>query len=549
MLAKIPDERRQWIDGKIASMSLEAKVAQVIGMHFAERSIDEVAELIEQYEPGSILGGGGGKDQEGSARIREVFADYNRRHEIPIVLAGDCESGAGIKGASTSFPWVMAVGAADSEELAYEMGLATGVEGRAFGIQWTYSPVVDLDINRNPMCLTRCFGQDPRHVARLARAFIRGCQEDGNMACAAKHFPGDGVDERDAHVITPINPMSLDEWMKTYGCVYREVIEEGVMSIMIGHLALPAVDAGAGGYLDPPPATASRKIMTDLLRGELGFEGLIVTDAIDMIGYAARLPKARRAVTTLAAGADIALRCEVRDFEWVKQAVESGEIPEAQLDASVRRVLEMKARLGLFDDKPLPDAAGMKERFETASRAISDQSVCVLRDETGVLPVELSPGAKVLTIDLQFAGRLRGRVQGLSEVVAALEQRGHEVTHMVSPVHGDFDVIPVLDRHEAVFVNFHIPPRYGTVRMHSEIIDALWNAWWLDHGKVVFTTFGNPYTLWELPWMPNCVATFSNNANSQRAAVKVWLGEASPQGKCPVRLEGFFDMQVGDRSG
>ncbi|MBS3821699.1 MAG: glycosyl hydrolase, partial [Phycisphaerae bacterium] len=303
VLTPLSPDRSKWMSETIAAMTIEQKVAQVIGLHFAERTIDEVGELIDTYEPGSILGGGGGKDQEGSNQIKALFEDYNVRHEIPILLAGDCESGAGIKGASTSFPWAMAVGSANDEQLAYEMGLATGMEGRAFGIHWTYSPVVDLDRSRNPMCLTRCFGEDPKHVARMARAFIRGCQEDGNMACAAKHFPGDGVDERDAHVMVPINSMTCEQWMETYGYVYREVIDEGVMSIMVGHLALPAFDDAGKSFIGPPPATASRKVMVDLLRGELGFDGLIVTDAIDMIGYASRMPKRRRAVTCLKAGA------------------------------------------------------------------------------------------------------------------------------------------------------------------------------------------------------------------------------------------------------
>jgi hypothetical protein len=147
-------------------------------------------------------------------------------------------------------------------------------------------------------------------------------------------------------------------------------------------------------------------------------------------------------------------------------------------------------------------------------------------------------------MDLQFSGRLRGRVQGLATVVEAMMERGYDVKHRVSPLHGEFDVYPVIDTYEAIFVNFHVPPRYGTIRMHSEIVDALWNGWWMDHGKVVFTSFGNPYTLWELPWMPNYINMFSNTAASQRAAVKVWLGEMPAEGTCPIKLDGFFDIEV-----
>ncbi len=544
MLKPIPPERATWIAEKVRTMSQEEKIGQVMGLHLAERTDEQVREMIESCRPGSVLAGPLGRER--TATIKRIFEDYAAGHEIPILVAGDCEMGAGVGGASTPFPWPMAVGACDDEELAYTMGLATGREARSHGMHWNFAPVVDLHLNfHSPMAFCRSYGEEPHHVARLARAFIRGCQQDGCMACTAKHFPGDGVDMRDPHVITSINTLSRREWMRTFGTVYREVIEEGVMAIMTGHIALPAVDEGDGGYLGPPPATMSRTLQVDLLRGELGFDGVVVSDAIDMIGYASRAPKPQRAARTIAAGADVALRAEPRDLEWIRDAVDRGEIAQERLDDAVRRVLELKARVGLLDGGAVPAVTEEeKQRFAEASSAICDGAVTIVRDSGGLLPLALEQGARVLTMDLQFGGRQRGPTQGLAEIPKALEERGLRVDHRVSPLHGDFDIYPIIGDYEAIFVNFHIPPRYGSVKMHSEIIDALWNAWWMDHGRVVFTSFANPYILWELPWMPNYLNTFSNRPASQRAAVRVWLGELPARGKSPVSLEGFFEREV-----
>ena len=544
MLKPIPQKRAAWIAEKVRTMPPEEKIGQVMGLHFAGRDDEQIREAIETCRPGSVLAGP--MDADRAANIKRIFADYAVKHDIPCLLAGDCEMGAGIRGASTPFPWQMAVGAADDEELAYTMGRATGLEARRHGLHWNFAPVVDLDLNfHNPMAFCRALGEEPGHVSRLARAFIRGCQEDGHMACAAKHFPGDGVDPRDPHVITSINTLGLDEWRRTFGRVYREVIDEGVMSIMTGHIALPAVEDEAEGYLGPRPATMSRKLQIDLLRGELGFDGLIVTDAIDMIGYASRAPKPQRAWRAIAAGADVALRAEPRDLGWIAEALDRGDLTQERLDDAVRHVLELKARVGLLDGQADPAVTDAdRKRFAVASEAICEGAVTLVRDATGLLPLKLEKGARVLTMDLQFSGKQRGATQGLTEIPRALEERGLRVDHKVSPLHGDFDLYPVIGDYGAIFVNFHIPPRYGNVKMHSEIIDALWNAWWMDHGRVVFTSFANPYILWELPWMPNYVNTFSNRPASQRAAVKVWLGEMPARGKSPVSLEGFFERRV-----
>ncbi len=542
MLTELSKEQKDWIKEKIDTMSRREKIGQVLVMLQGENKLEE---YLEEYPIGGMLVGV--KSPEDALKMKESIDKYNRTHDIPFIQAADLENGAGIiKGRGTPFPAIMALGAVSSAELAREMGRATAREARPYGISWTYAPVVDLDFDfNNSMTYGRAFGRSPEHVARLARAFIGGCQEDGLLACAAKHFPGDGFDARDPHVVTPVITLSREEWTATYGHVYREVIDEGVMSIMTGHVALPAFDEGEGGYLGPPPATMSTALQVDLLRGKLGFDGLIVSDAVDMIGYASRLPKPQRAVRTLAAGADIALRVEERDFVWIEEAVERGDLSEERLNDAVRRVLEFKMRIGAFGEQTFPfvDEEG-KRRHEEVARTISEGAIHIVRNEGGLLPLKLSSGARLLSMDLQFPARDGSKAAGLSEIPAALRERGYEVDHMVSPLHGDFDIYPIIDNYEAVFVNFNVPPRYGCQKMNSAVLDALWNGWWMDHGKVVFTSFFNPFAIWEVPWVPNYVNAFHNNRCSQRAAVKVWLGEMPARGKSPVGLEGFFDVEV-----
>jgi beta-N-acetylhexosaminidase len=382
----------------------------------------------------------------------------------------------------------------------------------------------------------RSLGDDPERVAPLAQAWIKGMQASGELAACAKHFPGDGVDDRDQHACTSVNSLTVDAWRATYGRVWAAAIEAGVLSVMVGHIAFPDYEGLAD---DPPaaaPATLSSRLQVDLLRGELGFEGVIVSDAAPMIGISSRVSAEEKAIRNILSGSDVFLFADPRaDFARLLAAIEEGRLGQAQLDASVRRVLEMKARLGLHRSVFGPAlTTAEREHFRQGAAELAERSITLARANDWT-PVELAPGARVLTVTVKHPEKGH-RNRDLPAVDAALARRGFEVDHLVTPPAQE-----LIDRagdYACVFVNLQIVPHalMGTIRLTGDLIMPFWNSFWTDHPNVVFTSFGSPYHLYELPHLPNMVLAYGPSEVSQEAAVRVWLGEIEPRGVCPVKL-------------
>ncbi len=540
MYELLEPEQKKRVESLYQAMSLEEKISQTYCIHMETMSADEVtAKLKDLPDPGGVFFA-----YRSAEDCRGIMDAVNSRSRTPILGTADLVNGAGsrIQGA-TLFPWQMALGAADDEDLAYKMGLATAVEGRDAGLHWTFGPIVDLNINNgNSMMHTRAFGEKPSHVLRTAQAFIRGVQEENRMAATAKHYPGDGIDERDSHVCTSINSLSEKEWMESFGRVWQGVIDAGVKTVMSGHIALPWAAPGTN-YLGPMPATLSKELQIDLLRKRLGFKGVIISDATPMIGYSAMAGKSTRNVLNIETGSDMILWLRPEEETgYMKQALETGLLSENRLETAVKNILGLKLDLGLLDNKEPPSSSYTVRDFESWADTIGEKSIAVVRNESNLLPLRLKNGAKLLTVTVSFDEDTRGYVKDLSVVDKELRDRGFEVDHLERP--GSKELSEAAPAYDAVFINVHVMPRYGTTRFFGNATACLWDSFWPEHPCVVFTSFGDPYKFWEMPYCPNFVNTFSNTPSSQKAAVKVWLGEIGAQGKSPVRCEGFFEIEV-----
>ena len=532
---------RYTINSLLQKMPIEEKIGHLLCWFINKESLDEIEEIARKVPVGSIF-----LKFCSPQRIREVTEVLNRHNSIPILVASDLDRGAGpfIEG-MTSFPFMMALGSTNSEELSRKTGRATAREGRSNGIHWTFSPVVDLNINfQNPIVNVRAFGEDPDHVSRMATSYIEGIQQDELMAATAKHFPGDGLDDRDQHLCTSINPFSRDEWNKVFGPVWRQVIDHGVMSIMSGHIALPSVDPGSGDYRGPPPATLSADLQTKLLKDELGFEGVVVSDAYPMIGFTSHLPPSRLAVENIRSGSDVLLFAEPeRDASLLLEAVRNGELSQERVDDATRRVLLMKERLGLLRGRDVPSISGSElESHKDWSREVAERSITIVRDAKKTLPLQPKAGAKLLTISITYDAT-PPKYQDVLIIDEELRTRGFEVDHLVNPSHNE--ILSNAADYEVIFVNFNVTPHAvkGTIRVCDPIF-SFWRSFWLQHPRVVFTSFGNPYTLYEMPSVPNMINAYSNTPSSQRAAVKAWLGEIAPNAQNPVSLPGYFARNV-----
>ena len=528
MIEPLTEAQQQWVDATFDTLSTEDKVAQLLIPNLGSYEYQAAWEpLLAKRSLGGVFVGRASLDTH-----RERLAQLQARCRIPMVVCADLEAGAGhVVDGGVPFPEPLAVAAADKTELAYTLGRAAAREGRHAGIHWTFAPVVDVNLHPdNPIANTRSLGDDPQRVARLAQAILRGMQEHGLAACA-KHFPGDGVDDLDHHTATSVNSLSKADWCRISGFTFVKAIEAGVWSVMIGHIALPAWDAQRDARGVYRPASINAKLVTDLLRGELGFDGLIVTDDMNMGGVAGYTHRRDRTVACIAAGCDMLLFPKPGDDALLLDAVQSGALSQARLDDAARRALALKARLHLHGGDVFGASVTTEERsaFEDASRQIARRAVVKVRDLNGTLPIRhLRPGAKVLTITLS------SNDQEAPEVDNALRERGYIVDHVYNPDSIDFGDTTFV--YEAVFVNFIFKAVWGLQSVHSVGLHnrIFIGGFYSDHPCVVFTSFGSPYHLRMFNGLPNYMNAHSSCADSQRAAVQAWFGETSTGGASPV---------------
>lgn len=535
MLAPLTPDQQHWADETLRRMSLEQMIGHLLcpAVHLNDpKALDHWLRILEKVPLGCIFAG-----PAPGEKIRAALEQMQKHVPVPLLVAADLEHGAvTVEGMGTEFPSMMAAGAADDPELMRGMGRATALEGTHVGIHWTFSPVVDLNYNfQNPVTNTRALGDDPDRSIRLLPPLIQGMQEL-QLGATAKHFPGDGLDDRDQHLCTSLNTLPVGQWRETYGRVWKAAIDAGVMSVMSGHIAFPDFEGLAHDPESALPATLSRRLQEDLLRGELGFQGVIVSDAAPMLGIATRCRTEDTAILNLETGSDVFLFADTEnDYLRLLNAVRSGRLSEARIRESVRRVIEMKARLNLHRSlfSPAPSADQTRQIHQTA-QTIADRSVTLLRGDSRP-PLQLKPGARILTVTIRYENQGRKPLD-LTVFDEELKARGFQVEHLLNP--GHHKLREVAGQYDAVFCNLYVTMHMmiGTIRTAGPVVMNLWRTFYRDHSHVFFTTFGNPYLLYEFPHLPNLLATFSPCEASQRSAVKAWLGEMPIQGRSPVRL-------------
>jgi beta-N-acetylhexosaminidase len=521
-------EQNTWIETTLNSLSLEERVGQLLLPMCANADhYENIKKLLPEIRLGGVFVFGARPEEH-----RERLRTLQGMSCVPLVVAADLEAGAGhVVQGGVPFPDPLAVAAADRDDLAWQMGRAAALQGRSVGIHWTFAPVVDVNINPdNPIANTRSLGDDPERISRLAAAIIQGAQEHGLATCA-KHFPGDGIDDFDQHVVTSVNSLSMEDWKRISGRTFSAAFAADVMSVMIGHIALPAWDPTTdrrGAYC---PASVNKRIVTDLLRKEMGFEGLIVTDDMNMGGVSGYMNSVDRTIGCINAGCDMLLFPQLPgDYHTLLAAVKDGRISEERLNDAVRRILEFKTRLNLNEgqleyDEPSPLQA---KEFAKAARQIAEGALVKVRDVDGLLPLkDLKPGARVATVTLSI------EPMELPEVDAALKARGFQVDHFYNP---GFDFAQNVKGYDAVFVNFAYKASWAVTSVRSVGVQnrMFMFGFYMEQPRTVFTSFGSPYHLRQFSALPNLINAHSSSDDSQRAAVAAWFGDLPMNGKSPV---------------
>ena len=313
----LAEEQIQQLQSKVEIMTLDEKIGQLFFVIGQDEDQVDIKEFIKTYRPGGMM-----YRPASAEKIKRQLTTAQAASDIPLFFSANLESGGnGIITEGTWFGMPLQIAATDDPEQAYELGNVAGNEAAQVGCNMSFSPIVDIDLNfRNPITNTRTFGSDPKRVIQMASAQIKGLEKNGILP-VIKHFPGDGVDERDQHLLSTINSLSADDWMNSYGQIYQTFIDQGISSIMIGHIMLPAWEKQLSPDIKDSelrPASASKRLIDGLLRDELGFNGLTITDATPMIGYNSILPREELLPATINAGIDMILFNKNIDEDYQK---------------------------------------------------------------------------------------------------------------------------------------------------------------------------------------------------------------------------------------
>jgi beta-N-acetylhexosaminidase len=541
--------RSAWVERTLAHMTLREKIGQMLMVYyfgrFTSTETADYKEMLHEIQDNRIGGvivgttrGSLGIERSQVYPTAVILNEFQRRAKIPLLVGADFEAGTGQRlDEGTNFPAAMAVAATGDPHLAYEEGRIVASEARAAGVQWIFAPVADVNNNPlNPIINTRSFGEDPASVSEYVGNFIRGAQDNGAMA-TAKHFPGHGDVSVDSHLSLPTVPGDRAELESVELVPFRAAIAADVDSIMIGHLDVPAFEP------DPNvPATLSYNIMTGLLRDQLGFKGLIVTDAMDMGGVTTLYAPGDAAVRSVEAGADVLLMPPVPDaaMEALERAVKTGSISEKRIDESVRRILAAKERLGLVKDR-LVDVPRLNERFalpefENASQDIADRGVTLLRNSDNIVPLDATKPMRVLLVSLSadpdpYPGEtlepaIGWRVDSLTALRA--DTQYFPVSNLKLPPPDTYDVAIA-----ALFVR--VADRKGNVAFPDDERNFVNQM--LAAGKpTVIVAFGSPYLISRFPNAKTWIAEFSTNDVAQTAAARALFGQVAFGGQFPVTV-------------
>lgn len=482
-------------------------------------------------------------DEDGLEQLRGYVRELAEGSKIPLLVTSDFENGCGsMVRALTPLPYMMGLGATADPDLAYDYGKATALEARSIGANWTFSPVSDLNRNRrNPLINNRGMTDDARLGAKMLPQIIRGMQDNGLSACA-KHFPGDGMDYRDQHITTTYNSCDMDDWRATFGKVFAETIAAGVDSIMAGHIGLPAYPQQLSEkYGMALPATLSKELITDLLKGEMGFEGIVVTDAINMGGFAGWYESQEQAeIESFKAGCDMMLWPSDNYADNLEKAILSGQVPMSRLDDAVTRVLRVKERRGLFapDRELFRDMSDAEKAFVLdVQRRCSYQSMTMIRDRLGAYP--LSPD-KTPKLGICVICQHEPALEDARSLKAEFEKRGFIVEYTEGE---DMDKIrkDFYQRNDhIIYAAFSRPFRpIGFLDYSSKQAKLIQNMFMEPNSveKISVVSFGSPY--FGSQYFQK-VQTYVNAYSMLECSVKAFAaaacGETDFPGKSPVAL-------------
>ena len=542
------DNDINWIEDTIKNMTLEEKIGQLfcpIGMIPDEEYLKNT--LLSKNIGGILFRSGESKEMQ---RIHNFLQENSK---IPLLIAANLESGGdGIATDGTAFGKQMQIAATNDPEFAYKLGKVSCSEGEATGCNWTFAPVVDVDMNfRNPITNVRTYGNNPEVVLENALNYLKAAKES-NVAVSIKHFPGDGVDERDQHLVTSVNTLSCEEWDKTFGKIYKGLIEAGALTTMIGHIAMPAYQKALNENFEDKivPATLSKELVTGLLRGKLNFNGMIVTDATPMVGFTSAMEREIAVPTSIAIGCDMFLFNKEfdEDYEYMMNGYKNGIISDERLEEALIRILATKAALKLHDKKSNNTLIKNEKDLEIISCEkhlewaydCADKAITLVKDTQKILPINSNKYKRVL---LQILGDFPSNERVYTNFKKELEKNNFEVIDYVPETVEEFftsknTVKELKEKYDLVIYigNIENASNKTVSRINWYTLFGLGNnlPWFVNEIPTIFVSLGNPYHLLDVPMIKSYINCYSNNNFVIEKVVEKLVGNSEFKGISPI---------------
>ncbi len=528
----------------VDNMTLEVLCGQVLAYDIQPNdTYDETKRIIEHIRPGGLFIHQKTVNNRGkinSEQERQLKALAGEVSGIPCIMLTDVEHGPGSYDTELPFlPNPMAWGACDDEKLIERAGELTAQICRKHNIQYSLSPIVDLNLNfRESTICTLSVSSDKEKVIRIGGAYLKGMQKSGYLAGCVKHFPGGGIDERDPHFVTTVNSMSKQEWLNTYGVIYKEMFQMGAATVMPGHISCPAFQKEDYDELGCAlPATVSKELLTDLLRNELGFDGVIISDAMSMIGACAIIREGKLGIEFLKAGGDLILFPEPDEHKRIIEAVKSGELPIERVKDAAIRILKLKEKYRLFEndevEKEIGDTAEQESELNNIACEVANRAIKLVRDAQNIIPFKKETG-KVYIVQM-------GDPWDYSSLEDEFKKYGWEVNSQYAPNHADSKKI--IGNYDLVLVVTHSGADRGSMRYGWKYSMPLWRGYVMQHPAVIFVGFDDPYKLYYFPFAKTYFNTFGDAPCLQRALVRAIIGKIELSAKNPVGLKNFFDIE------
>lgn len=538
-LFELNDDDMAEIEKKLSSMSLYEKCAQMVMpavyrgyLNPRSREYKKIVELVKDHGVGGIVLFQGGKQEQS-----EFIKTMQRLSDIPLLVSGDYENGLGMRiDDAVAFPHNMAVGATFNPEFAFHIARTTAIEAKKMGINFNLAPVADVNDNPlNPIINIRAYSQDKNTVADFVSSFIKGSHEM-HMLTSVKHFPGHGNTIIDSHEDIPVITGTKEYLLKNELVPFIEAIQNGVKSVMIGHLAVPSLESDKS-----LPATLSYNIVTKLLKEEIGFGGIIITDALDMQAVIKYFSPEEIAVKSVLAGNDILLAPVKPDetIEYIYNAVDKGIISESRIDESVRKILSAKkwirtplSKVSFVNNAELFDQTLLAQK-------IAEESVTLVKNDENILPMNLEDYPLVTNIAITdgsggliteyFGDLVKRKKYDASTLKLTKNSRKKDYDNAFSSaLTSDLVIISSYIRVSVYKSPIEIPA------LQTEFINSVVNS----GKKIIFISFNNPYILSEFPQLKTYINTYSNSRFSQDAVFKAMNGKSGFRGKLPVSING-----------